>query len=70
MERPELVESPRKRQKVDSIPATDDAANVPIAIGATGQDIQSTKELEVGITELVTTTTEGFSGLLKKRQGS
>lgn len=67
MERPELVESPRKRQKIDSTPATDSAADVSSAIGATGQDAQSTKEQEVGITELVTADAEGFSGLLKKR---
>lgn len=67
MERPELAESPRKRQKVDSIPATDGAADVPSAIGAAGQDAPSTKEQEVGITELVTADAEGFSGLLKKR---
>ncbi|KAJ5162079.1 hypothetical protein N7492_007471 [Penicillium capsulatum] len=67
MERQELVESPRKRQKIDSTPATDGAADVPSAIGAAGQDVQLTKEQEVGITELVTADTEGFSGLLKKR---
>lgn len=70
MERPELIESPRKRQRIDSIPALDGAADVPSAIdaiGATGLDAQSTKEVEVGITELVTADTEGFSGLLKKR---
>ena len=68
MERPELAESPRKRQKVDSIPETDGAADVPvIGATATGEDAHLTKEREVGITELVTADTEGFSGLLKKR---
>lgn len=67
MERPELVESPRKRQKTDAVPATDGAADVPTQISAAGQNTQAMKELDVGITELVTADNEGFSGVLKKR---
>jgi tRNA pseudouridine13 synthase len=32
-------------------------------------DAQTTKEYDVGITELVTADSEGFSGILKKRYG-
>jgi len=66
MEQPEIVESPRKRQKTDTIAATDGAAELPPQSKAAGQDAQSMKELDVGITELVTAD-EGFSGILKKR---
>lgn len=60
------MESPRKRQKTDDVPATDGAADLPPS-GVAAEDAQAAKEREVGITELVTTDNEGFSGILKKR---
>ncbi|KAJ5578757.1 uncharacterized protein N7459_007721 [Penicillium hispanicum] len=65
MERPETVESPRKRQKTDDVPAIDSVADR--SSGTAAEDAQAAKELEVGITELVTADNEGFSGVLKKR---
>lgn len=67
MEQPEIAESPRKRQKTSTVDATDGAADVPPQSNAASQDAQSMKELDVGITELVTADNEGFSGTLKKR---
>jgi tRNA pseudouridine13 synthase len=68
MERPELVESPRKRQKTEDVPSTDVTVEVPPGDGsAVTPDAQTTKEYDVGITELVTADSEGFSGILKKR---
>ncbi|CAG8397734.1 unnamed protein product [Penicillium salamii] len=70
MEKPEIVESPRKRQK------TDDAGSIAIPLGGDGAsdiptvavaDAQTLKENEVGITEFVSNDSEGFSGILKKR---
>ncbi|KAI3227947.1 hypothetical protein DTO012A7_6530 [Penicillium roqueforti] len=69
MEKPDIVESPRKRQKTEDVGSTE----VAIAVnGATDtpstavSDAQALKEVEVGITEFVSNT-EGFSGILKKR---
>ena len=68
MERPELVESPRKRQKTEDVPSTDFAVDVLPGNGsAAATDAQTMKENDVGITELVTADSEGFSGILKKR---
>jgi tRNA pseudouridine13 synthase len=67
MEQPDTAESPRKRQKTSTIAATDGAADLPPQSNGVGQDAQSMKELDVGITELVTADSEGFSGILKKR---
>lgn len=67
MERPELVESPRKRQKTEDGPATGDAADVASQSVVAAQDAQAMKEMDFGITELVTADNEGFSGILKKR---
>lgn len=67
MDRPEILESPRKRQKTEDAPATDGAVDMPPKSSIVAQDEQATKEMDVGITELVTAGTEGFSGLLKKR---
>jgi tRNA pseudouridine13 synthase len=68
MERPELVESPRKRQKTEDVPATDATVDVlPGIASAATPDAQTTKEYDVGITEIVTADSEGFSGILKKR---
>jgi tRNA pseudouridine13 synthase len=71
MEKPDIAESPRKRQK------TDDAGSIAIAAGGDGAadaptstavfDAQALKEVEVGITEFVSNDTEGFFGVLKKR---
>ncbi|KAJ5226477.1 hypothetical protein N7468_007702 [Penicillium chermesinum] len=66
MERPEVLESPRKRQKTEDVPATEIAAVAPATDA--DEDAQAAKEREVGITELVTANLEGFSGILKKRQ--
>lgn len=73
MERAEVVESPRKRLKVDNvqneqdvaviaIPDPDSSSNLPTAAQAKGP-----KEVDVGITEFVTTDIPGFEGILKKR---
>ncbi|KAJ6160346.1 hypothetical protein N7470_003742 [Penicillium chermesinum] len=68
MERPEVLESPRKRQKTEDVPATEIAAVAPATDA--DEDAQAAKEREVGITELVTANLEGFSGILKKgKQG-
>ena len=67
MEKADLVESPRKRQKTDDVPATDAVADLLPSNGVAMEVSQAAKELEVGITELVTTDNEGFSGILKKR---
>ncbi|KAJ5625236.1 hypothetical protein N7510_001545 [Penicillium lagena] len=72
MDRPELLESPRKRQKTDDVPV--DAAlsidgtadKLPESVGPS-EDVQALKEIEVGITEYVSVDNEGFSGILKKR---
>ncbi|OQD82331.1 hypothetical protein PENANT_c022G09306 [Penicillium antarcticum] len=72
MEKHDLVESPRKRQKTsDASPekmvvAGDGAADVPTTT-AVVSDAQGVKEVEVGITEFVSSDNEGFSGILKKR---
>lgn len=68
MEGVDIVESPRKRIKTDSAPSGDDV--VPTAdtmTKANGEDAQTLKEAEVGITEYVSRENEGFSGILKKR---
>lgn len=67
MERPELVESPRKRQKTEDVPATGGVADTPSQSNVAAQDAQAVKELDVGITELVTADSEGFFSILKKR---
>lgn len=68
MERPELVESPRKRQKTEDVSSTDVTVDVLPGNGSVATpDAQTTKEYDVGITELVTADSEGFSGILKKR---
>ncbi|KAJ5997984.1 hypothetical protein N7499_005621 [Penicillium canescens] len=72
MEKHDLVESPRKRQKTgdagpeEVVVAGDGAADVPTTPGA-APDAQAVKEVEVGITEFVSSDNEGFSGILKKR---
>lgn len=71
MDRPEPLESPRKRQKTEDAPAgvaaTDGAADQPATSATASDDAQALKEIEVGITEFVSADSEGFSGLLKKR---
>ncbi|CAL5867044.1 uncharacterized protein PFLUO_LOCUS1256 [Penicillium psychrofluorescens] len=73
MDRPELLESPRKRQKTDDVPvndvalSTDGAADKLPESVRSSEDAQALKEIEVGITEYVSVDNEGFSGILKKR---
>jgi tRNA pseudouridine13 synthase len=72
MEKHDLVESPRKRQKTSDagpeeiVVAGDGAADIPTTPAA-APDAQAVKEVEVGITEFVSPDNEGFSGILKKR---
>lgn len=70
MEKPDIVESPRKRQKTEDAASTEIAAVGEVATEtpiAAVSDAQALKEVEVGITEFVSNDTEGFSGILKKR---
>ncbi|KAE8147464.1 pseudouridine synthase [Aspergillus avenaceus] len=67
MENPEIVESPRKRIKVDNDTSTEEAALPPAAAAISESDAQALREAEVGITEFVSAENEGFAGLLKKR---
>lgn len=73
MDRPELLESPRKRQKTDDAPVNDVALSTGGAAdklpesARSSEDAQALKEFEVGITEYVSVDNEGFSGILKKR---
>ena len=71
MDSADIVESPRKRLKTDSAPSTEDAA-LPSAEATPAKpsrvdDAQQVKEIEVGITEYVSSDNEGFAGILKKR---
>ncbi|KAE8142517.1 pseudouridine synthase [Aspergillus pseudotamarii] len=70
MEGADIVESPRKRLKVDNTSTTDEAT-LPPSAGAPAEiserDAQALKEAEVGITEFVSAENAGFSGILKKR---
>lgn len=63
MDRPEVVESARKRQKTEDGPAVDSSKSDAGAVAR----IPNPKELEVGIAELVTANIEGIGGILKKR---
>lgn len=68
MERVDIVESPRKRIKTDSAPSGGDVVpSSDTTTKANGEDAQTLKEVEVGITEYVSRENEGFSGILKKR---
>ncbi|KAJ5188060.1 Pseudouridine synthase TruD [Penicillium cf. griseofulvum] len=70
MEKPDIVESPRKRQKTEDAGSTEVAVVVNDAIETAStavSDAQALKEVEVGITEFVSNDTEGFTGILKKR---
>ncbi|CAG8889683.1 unnamed protein product [Penicillium nalgiovense] len=70
MEKPDIVESPRKRQKTEDTGSTEVAVAVNRATETPSTaiaDAQALKEVEVGITEFVSNDTEGFSGILKKR---
>lgn len=69
MEREEIVESPRKRLKVDNVQSEDNdtvVAEVPVDSSST-PNTQATKEVDVGITEFVSADIPGFEGVLKKR---
>lgn len=71
----EVTESPRKRLKTDNASSTDEVAvsladngsTTTPAVQAPSSNIQSLKEIEVGITEFVSVENQGFSGVLKKR---
>ncbi|GAD94263.1 pseudouridine synthase TruD/Pus7 [Paecilomyces variotii No. 5] len=75
MDREEIIESPRKRLKTDDASQSD--VTVPLTSTSQTQsgetpvllneDVQALKEAEVGITEFVSSNTQGFSGILKKR---
>ena len=65
MDRPEQLESPRKRQKTEQTSATENPGVT--STQDAGEDVHAAKEREVGITDLVTANLEGFSGILKKR---
>lgn len=65
MERADIVESPRKRQKTDNDNTSSE--EVAVAVKPAADDAQLQKEIEVGITEFVSPENEGFSGILKKR---
>ncbi|KAJ5826637.1 hypothetical protein N7447_003400 [Penicillium robsamsonii] len=69
MEKPDIVESPRKRQKTEDVASTEVAITLDGATETSTavSDAQTLKEAEVGITEFVSNDTEGFSGILKKR---
>ena len=70
MEGADIVESPRKRQKVDNTSTADEATLPPSAAAPaeiSESDAQALKEAEVGITEFVSAENAGFSGILKKR---
>ncbi|KAJ5712099.1 hypothetical protein N7488_006255 [Penicillium malachiteum] len=68
MDRPEVVESPRKRQKTEDVSATDGTAEfLPKPDVVEEVRPGNAKEREVGITELVTADIEGIAGILKKR---
>ncbi|PCG96781.1 Pseudouridine synthase, TruD [Penicillium occitanis (nom. inval.)] len=70
MEREEIVESPRKRLKVDNAQTEDNGtivAEVPAVESSSSPVTQATREVDVGITELVSADIPGFEGVLKKR---
>lgn len=70
MEREEIVESPRKRQKVDNVQTEDNdtvVAEVPAVESSSSSNAQATREVDVGITEFVSADIPGFEGVLKKR---
>lgn len=70
MEREEIVESPRKRLKVDNAQAEDNdtiVAEVPAVESSSSPVTQATREVDVGITEFVSADIPGFEGVLKKR---
>lgn len=70
MEREELVESPRKRLKVDNAQIADNdtiVAEVPPVESSSSPFTQATREIDVGITEFVSADIPGFEGMLKKR---
>lgn len=65
------MESPRKRIKTDNASSTAETAvgnahTQPAPTNET-EDAQLSKELEVGITQFVSSQNVGFSGIFKKR---
>lgn len=70
MEREDIVESPRKRLKVDNAQTADNdtiVAEVPAVESSSSPVTQATREVDVGITEFVSADIPGFEGVLKKR---
>lgn len=70
MEREEIAESPRKRQKVDNVQTEDNDTIVteePAVESSSSSTAQVTREVDVGITEFVSADIPGFEGVLKKR---
>ncbi|KAL1860963.1 multisubstrate pseudouridine synthase 7 [Paecilomyces lecythidis] len=74
MDREDISESPRKRLKTDDPPQGDVVPETSTSQAQSGEtpavlneDAQALKEAEVGITEFVSSSTQGFSGILKKR---
>ena len=73
MEGGDIVESPRKRIKTDNALSTtetvvsSDRARTEPAPSNETEDAQLSKELEVGITQFVSSQNVGFSGIFKKR---
>ncbi|RJE21787.1 pseudouridine synthase [Aspergillus sclerotialis] len=73
MEGGDIVESPRKRIKTDNALSTtetvvsSDRAHTEPAPSNETEDAQLSKELEVGITQFVSSQNVGFSGIFKKR---
>ncbi|KAH8699160.1 putative pseudouridine synthase TruD/Pus7 [Talaromyces proteolyticus] len=62
-EREEVVESPRKRLKIDDTPAQGN----DLVTALPSDRPNHSREAEVGITEFVSTDIPGFEGILKKR---
>ncbi|EED22330.1 pseudouridine synthase TruD/Pus7, putative [Talaromyces stipitatus ATCC 10500] len=67
MEREEIVESPRKRVKIDNPQNEDNEAVVTVPNVELSSPTQATREVDVGITEFVSADIPGFEGILKKR---
>lgn len=63
MEGGDIVEPPQKRIKTDNASSTGETAPPAKDTG----DGQLSKEIEVGITQFVTSGETGFTGILKKR---
>jgi tRNA pseudouridine13 synthase len=66
MSEPESTESPRKKVKLSSqLDGSDDL--IPAVTPSSRIDVQTQKELDVGITDYISPHAPAFSGILKKR---